>query len=144
MEYCEGKQGRTFLVRFDHNENIIDELQNLAKKESIPYAWIFCLGAVKKADVVCGPIETTIPPTPLWHQIIEGHEIIALGNITMLNDEPTVHLHAGLGRADKARISCIRKTSEAYLTIECLVMEYVNTTIHRHENPEMGINTLTF
>ncbi len=144
MEYSEGKQGRIFLIRFDHNENIIEELEKFSTKENIKYAWIFCLGAIKRADIVCGPKETTVPPLPVWHQIIEGHEIIAIGNITMLNNEPAIHLHAGLGRADKARISCIRKLSETYLTIECLVMEYIDITIHRQENKDMGINTIHF
>jgi predicted DNA-binding protein with PD1-like motif len=144
MDYVKGKIGRYFFVRFDHNDNLLDKLCTLARKEQIRQAWFFCLGAVKHAEIVTGPKTTVHPPIPLWHKIVEGHEVIAIGNITWLNDEPKIHLHGSFGRSDNIRVGCVRKNAEVFLTVECSVFEIDDVTVVREKNPTLGIDTISF
>ncbi|MEW6535215.1 MAG: PPC domain-containing DNA-binding protein [Candidatus Auribacterota bacterium] len=144
MEYSCGSIGRCFFVRLDHNEDILEELKKLAARENIRQAWICCLGAVKKAEIVTGPQETRIPPDPMWHSVFEGHELVGIGNITFKDDEPAIHLHGSFGRADKTRIGCLRKDAEVFLTVECMVIEFSGPEIKRAHNSDLDIDTLRF
>ena len=62
MDYSQAQPNRSFIVRFDHNDNILETIIEIARKEKIKCAWIWCLGAVKNAEIVCGPVETVVPP----------------------------------------------------------------------------------
>ena len=84
------------------------------------------------------------PPVPSYHNVQEANEIVALGNITTKDDEPIVHLHSALGRLDKTRVGCIRKSADVYLTVECLITEFNQINLKRTANPDLGINTLVF
>ena len=142
MDYSKAQPGRSFIVRFDHNDDILENIIKIAKKENIGFAWIWCLGAIKNADIVCGPVETVVPPIPSYHSIQEANEIVALGNISSKDGEPIIHLHSAMGRLNKTRVGCIRKSSDVYLTVECLIMEFTDINIKRTPNTELGINTL--
>lgn len=144
MEYAQGKVGRYFFVRFDHNDDIIQNLKDLAVTEKIKQAWFFCLGAVKRADIVTGPQTTVIPPVPLWHKIVEGHEVICIGNITWHDNEPRIHVHGSFGRSDTTRVGCMRQASEVFLTMECCIFEITHVSVVRQTNKSLGIDTLAF
>ncbi|MCD6459687.1 DNA-binding protein, partial [bacterium] len=144
MDYAKANFGRSFIVRFDHNDNIIDNIIKIAEKEKIKCAWFWCLGAIKNAEIVCGPVETVVPPIPSYHNILETNEIVAVGNISTQDAKPALHLHCAFGRLDKTRVGCIRKSSDVYLTVECLIMEFTHIDVKRMPNPGLGINTLFF
>lgn len=146
MEYAKGVCNRVFWVRFDHNEDFLEKLKELVVKENIRQAWFWCLGALRHAQIVTGPRETAIPPIPMWHQLMEAHELIGAGNISIHKDtgEPAVHLHASFGRADSTRVGCIRKNAEVYLTIDCAIMEFSEILVSRKPKEGMGIDLIEF
>ncbi len=144
MEYSKGTCGRSFVVRFDHDEDFLESLKSLAKKENITTAWFWCLGAVKQTDIVTGPEKTEIPPVPMWHTIKEAHEVIAVGNISIMDGEPALHIHVGLGRGKETSFGCARKNSITYLTIECFIQEISDISFVRMKNDKLKINTLSF
>lgn len=144
MEYRCGTIGRCFFVRFDHNDDMLEELKQLAVTENIRQAWLCCLGALKHAHIVTGPQQSSIPPIPLTHTIPDGHEVIGTGNILWMDGKPAVHLHGAFGRADKTRVGCMRKDVEVYLTIECCIFEFDAEPVLRRYDPELEINTMHF
>jgi predicted DNA-binding protein with PD1-like motif len=62
MDYTQGKLGRVFVARVDHEEDLLSELEDLAVNENIRSAFFFLLGATGGASVVTGPKEKCIPP----------------------------------------------------------------------------------
>ena len=144
MEYSAGRCARCFVVRFDHDEDFLESLKSLAKKENITTAWFWCLGAVKQTDIVTGPEKTQIPPIPMWHTVKEAHELVAIGNISTLDGETVLHLHAGFGRGNETSFGCARKKALTYLTVECFIQEVCDINFVREKNDDLKINPISF
>src|SRR4030067_3024417 len=86
--------GRTFLVRAEHDSDLIKSVAELAKKNDITTATFTAVGALKCAklgfyDQKKHEYSETLLSTP--------QEIAScIGNVTMKDDEPFVHAHAVL------------------------------------------------
>ena len=89
------------------------------------------LGAIQSGRVVCGPKETKIPPDPIYKDIKEAQELIAIGSIFWENDFPKVHLHAALGRGDNTVLGCIREAAKTFITLEVLVQEIIGVLLYQ-------------
>jgi len=81
MDYQKGYIKRVFIVRVDHNEDLLSELSELALKEQIKSAFFIMLGAMGSAQLVTGPKEKTVPPAVVWSSFDDAKEIIGVGNI---------------------------------------------------------------
>ena len=94
MSYRKLDVGRNFLVRVEHDSDIIKFATELAKKNAITTATFTAIGALKNAKLGFYDQEK--------HQYIETplstpQEIAScLGNISIKADEPFVHAHAVL------------------------------------------------
>ena len=98
MKYTVGSIGRVLVVKVEHGDDLLEEIKNLAIKENIISASLFMLGALKKASLVVGPRECTVPPEPVWASFTDGREIMGIGSIFSDGVEPVIHLHAAFGR----------------------------------------------
>jgi predicted DNA-binding protein with PD1-like motif len=47
MDYTQGKLGRVFVARIDHEEDLLFELEDLAVNENIRSAFFYLLGATQ-------------------------------------------------------------------------------------------------
>ncbi|MEM3078920.1 MAG: DUF296 domain-containing protein, partial [Thermoproteota archaeon] len=65
MEYVEAGLRRIFLIRFDHEDDVIEEVSALAVKEQIKCAFILLIGAVSEAHMVVGSLNLKVPPKPM-------------------------------------------------------------------------------
>jgi len=79
MEYTKGSIGRIFLLKFEDDDILLDELRRLAKKEKIKNACFMFLGALKKGHLVTGPKKPVIPPDPNWLTFKDGWEAMGVG-----------------------------------------------------------------
>jgi hypothetical protein len=97
MFYAEFNPNRNFLVRVEHNSELIQFITELAEKEKIVVATITAIGALKQARLGYYNQEK--------HEYQEiridsPHEIAScVGNISIKDGRPFVHAHAVL--ADK-------------------------------------------
>lgn len=97
MVYAEFNPNRNFLVRVEHNSELIQFITELAEKEKIVVATITVVGALKQARLGFYNQEK--------HEYQEiridsPHEIAScVGNISIKDGRPFVHAHAVL--ADK-------------------------------------------
>lgn len=139
MKCRTGSIGRVFLARVDHGEDLLVELTRLAWSEDIRQAFFMLIGAIRDARIVAGPKEDNVPPDPMWFSIADAHEILGIGNILRKNGEPSIHIHAALGRAEKTLIGCLREKSMTYLTIEVFILEITGDLAERAYDDALGI-----
>jgi hypothetical protein len=91
------KSGSTFILRIDRGEEIANTLKQFCTDQKISLGTVQGIGAVN--NVVIGLFETE---TKEYHTtILSGdHEITSLlGNITTMDGQPYLHLHATLSDA---------------------------------------------
>lgn len=142
MKAQEGKLGRVFILAFDHEEEILGPLKKFVKEKNIKAGFIHLLGALQNAEIVCGPKETKLPPEPIRKKIKEAQEVIAIGSIFWEGQEPKIHLHAALGRGEKAFLGCIRKAAKVFITIEAMIQEVTDINFEKKLDPRTGLSTL--
>lgn len=131
MEYQSGATGRVFYVRFDHGEELLAGLKTLAIREKVQCGWFQLFGGIRKADVVIGPQQPSVPPQPVWQEMDEVREVLATGSVFWDEQEPVLHMHAALGHHGDTVTGCVRKKAEVYLVIEAVLFELVGMDISR-------------
>jgi len=144
MEYAKGEVKRVFVIRFDHGDNFLDGLAEVVRQENIRAAWFHVLGGIKRAEVVTGPEQPTMPPEPVWRQIDEAREVIGLGSVFWAEEEPKIHLHTALGHHGETICACLRKNAEVYLILEVYLVEISGLDAQRPWYGEGGFNRLEF
>ncbi|MDR0767548.1 MAG: DUF296 domain-containing protein [Methanosarcinales archaeon] len=144
MDYRVGQIGRVFAVRMNHGEDLLESLKKLASIENIQAATFVLLGAVEAGSLVVGPQKNERPPNKMWASFENAHEIVGVGNLFREKGEPVVHLHAGLGRAEDARIGCVRKENQIFMVIEAFVFELTGFEAERVWNEAEGYSPITF
>ena len=144
MEYRETKLNRSFVIRFDHGEDVLSGIQQVARDEKLESGLVFLVGALGRAKMVTGPERQEIPPQPHWVAFDDGREILAIGTIFRENDEPKIHLHSAAGRGDHAFAGCIREEGKVFLTVEAVILELVGGGAVRAFDPVAGLSLLRF
>jgi len=81
MKYQIGKTGRVVIARFEDKEDIMGNINAIAKKEDIRSAVFLLIGGIRQGRVVVGPEKDELPPTPVWREIKESHEVLGTGTI---------------------------------------------------------------
>lgn len=144
MQYREGTIGRVFLVRFEHGDDLVKQIKELAVKENIALATITLLGAIKKGDVVTGPKELKVPAESVWASFSDGREVLAAGMIVAEGQEAKLHLHGAFGRGKETLTGCLRKNSEVFITIDGVVTELKGIKAVKRKDEVTGHEVLKF
>ena len=145
MQYRKGNLGRIFVAKLDHGDDLLAEIECLVTMEHIEAGIFYLIGALKKASLVAGPKECTIPPEQLWQQFDDGREILGIGTIFQNQDNhPSIHLHGTLGKGDKPLTGCIRLETEVYLVAELIILELLDTHCIKKMDPISGFHLLGF
>lgn len=142
MDYTKGSIGRIFLLKFEDDDVLIDNLAALAKKEKIKSATFVFLGALKKGYLVTGPKRPVIPPEPNWRKFRDGWEAMGVGTIFTNKSGPQIHVHAAMGKKNKMLTGCVRKDSKVFLVIEAVVFELKGMKATKKIDPQTGLNLL--
>lgn len=142
MEYTKGNIGRIFLLKFEDDDILLDELDRLAKKEKIANACFMFLGALKKGHLVTGPKKPVIPPDPNWLTFKDGWEAMGVGTIFTNKEGPQIHVHATMGKKKTMLTGCVRKDSRVFLVIEAIVFELSGVKATKCIDPQTGLNLL--
>lgn len=142
MKYTSGRAGRIFVVRFEDREEILKNLQDLARKENIRAGVFYLLGGIRKGKIVVGPEKDELPPKPIWKEIKENNEVIAIGTIFWQSDEPRLHIHGAFGRGDTVAVGCLRETGEVFLVLEAIIIEIEDIKAERAFDPSTGLSLL--
>ena len=81
MKYQVGKIGRVVVARFEDREDVLGNLGSIVKKEGISAASFYLVGGMREGKIVVGPEKDEIPPTPVWRELGESHEVVGFGTI---------------------------------------------------------------
>lgn len=142
MRYKAGKIGRVFVVEFNHDDQIIDNIVNIAKKEDIKAGIFYLIGGIKNADIVVGPEKEELPPEPVWRRLDESHEALGIGTIFCHDNEPKVHFHGAFGKKDNVKVGCLRGCSETLIIMEAIILEIKGVEATREMDPATGLALL--
>ncbi len=142
MKYQIGKTGRVIVAKFGDGEDILKNISDVVKKEDIKNAMFFLLGGIRQGKIVVGPEKDEIPPTPLWRELRESHEVLGLGTIFWDDGGPRVHFHGAFGKRDTVRVGCLREISETFLVLEAVIIEIEGIHAQRKFDPESGLTLL--
>lgn len=144
MQYSEGKVGRVFLVRFDHKEDFLESLHNFVTDKDVRSGTVQFLGALNDARLVTGPKEPVVPPEPNFETIGGGWEIFGFATILADDGEPSIHLHASVGRGRQTLTGCLREHAEIYLVVEAVITEFIGMDARRKLDEKTGLNLPCF
>lgn len=142
MKYTQGTIGRVFLLKFEDDDILLQELSALAKKEKIKAATLVFIGALKKGDLVTGPKKPVIPPAPNKVYFKDGWEVLGVGTIFTNKTGPQIHIHASLGKNKQVLTGCVRGKSKVFLVIEAIIFELKGVKATKSIDSQTGLNLL--
>jgi predicted DNA-binding protein with PD1-like motif len=142
MNYQIGRTGRVIVARFEDKEDILGNISDIAKKENIKGAVFFLIGGLRQGKIVVGPEREEIPPTPVWKELGESHEVLGIGTIFWQGDEPKIHFHGAFGKKDMVKVGCLREISETFLVLEAVIIEIEGISAQREFDPASGLTLL--
>jgi len=144
MKYCECNIGRVFVLKFDHEEDFKESIEQFINEYAIKAGQVQCIGAIQKSRVVVGPKDATMPPDPMWEQVSEPHEVLGIGTIAWVDGTPSVHVHSWFSREDKAFIGCVREKTDVFIVIEAIITEFTGVSFTRTLDERTGLKLLSF
>lgn len=142
MKYQVGKAGRVIVARFEDKEDVIENLLGIAEKEEIRAAAFYLVGGMRDAKIVVGPEKDEIPPTPVWKELGESHEVFGFGTLFFEGDKPNAHFHGAFGKKDMTKVGCMRERAETFLVLEAVIIEITGVNALREFDPESGLTLL--
>lgn len=142
MRYSKGRIGRVYVVRFDNDEVVVEQLKKFASKERIGVATVQIVGALKDGCIVTGPKRAVIPPQPNWTTFSDAWETVGFGTILPGKDGPQIHLHVSMGKKSRTLTGCVRKSEKVFCVLEVIVTEIRGTTALKAVDGKTGLNLL--
>ena len=135
------KYGNTFMVRMDLGEDIIESLRKLCEKEHILLGRVEAIGAADHAVIGVYDLEKK---EYYPEKLDEFMEIVSLnGNITAMDDQPYIHLHAAL--ADQQHGIHGGHVLEMRVGATCeMFVSVLDGKVNRQKDEKLGINLWTF
>ena len=142
MKYQVGKVGRVVVAKFEDKEDVLENLNSIVKKEGIQAAAFYLVGGMREGKIVVGPERDEIPPTPVWKNLGESHEVVGFGTIFYQGNEPKVHFHGAFGKKDLVKVGCLRENSATFLVLEAVIIELSGINAVRDIDPALGLAVL--
>ncbi len=145
MQSSEGKLGRIFVLRLEDGDRIPDCIETFATDKKILMASVTLIGGIGKGQIVAGPRDSdTFPPKPMLVPLDGAHEIVGVGLIAPdENGQPSLHMHASLGRSGQAKTGCLRPGVETWTIGEAVIYEIVGASGSRLHDKKTGFELLT-
>ena len=119
------------ILRLENGDEIINSLKTLAQKENIDFAQINGIGAVNQVEIGLYDFDKK----KYRHKVLDGeYELTSLmGNISLKDNEPFVHLHVTLS---DYKYSCLGgHLFKALITATCeIIIRVINQQINRSKD----------
>lgn len=133
--------GNTIVARIDKGEEILQQLEVIAKKEEIKLASVSALGATN--DITVGVFHTQEKKYYANH-FTGDMEIVSLtGTVSTMNGDYYAHLHMSAG--DTAGHVVGGHLNQAIISATCeMVIQIIDGQVDREFNREVGLNTFKF
>jgi predicted DNA-binding protein with PD1-like motif len=144
MKASEGSIGRVFVLRLEDGDVVPGCIESFAAEKSISVGQVVLIGGIGSGKVVVGPEDSeTMPPEPVLLPINGAHEVVGVGVIAPDKDgKPVLHIHASLGRSDKALTGCLRPGVATWLVGEAVIYEILGAKAARLPDPKSGVELM--
>lgn len=133
MKYKKVSNG--FLLRLISGENVLEKLIDFCEKEKINSGLVQGIGALEKAELGFFSPEKKNYETKTFHEDLEVLSL--LGNISLKEGKPFVHVHIALGKKDFTVIGGHLISGIAGATLE-LFLHNFGTVVERKKE-ESGL-----
>ena len=129
--------GNTYAVRIDKGEEVMAKLKELCRTESIRFAQVKAIGASEGAVLGVFELSKKEYNKKSYPDFCEITSLI--GNITTVNDEPYIHLHATL--ADQQHNIHGGHVLEMTVGATCeMFVQIIDSKVGRLHDDQLGIN----
>lgn len=145
MKYSQAHQGRVFVIRLEDGDIVHEEIEALAKKESIQAATLTILGGADKGStLVVGPEDGRAGTIKSMEHVLDHvHEIVGSGTLfPNEKGEPVLHMHMACGWQANSVTGCIRSGVKTWHVLEAVLVELVGTRASRVLDPVTGFELL--
>jgi len=144
MKATEGHIGRTFVLRLEDGDVVPDCIERFAAEKGISVGQVVLVGGIGGGRVVSGPKDSReMPPQPVLIPVNEAHEVVGIGIIAPdKNGKPNLHIHASLGRSDKAITGCLRYGVTTWLVAEAIIYEILGAKAARLPDKKSGFDLM--
>jgi len=144
MKASEGTIGRVFVLRLEDGDVVPDCIERFAAEKAISVGQVVLVGGIGSGKIVVGPEDSvTMPPHPVLLPINGAHEVVGVGIIAPDKDgRPNFHIHASLGRADKALTGCLRPGVTTWLVGEAIIYEILGAKAARLPDQKSGFDLM--
>lgn len=144
MEYAVGKTGRIIAARLFEGEDLYESIHKIAATENIKSAAVFITGGFRKANVVVGPKQEEPTVVGEFRNFAGPGEVLGVGTIYCDKEQPKLHIHTAIGKADDVMVGCPRDGTKTFLILEVTIIEIVGLTAERKFDVKTGLNLLSF
>jgi len=145
MKVSQGYLHRVFVLRLEDGDVVPDCIEQFASEHRVDKAFCALLGGIGGGRLVVGPEDRDAEPVvPMVETFNNVHEAVAFG--TIFPDEqgqPTLHMHAALGRGNQTLAGCVRKGIEVWKIAEVIILEILGTELKRRVDPRTGFEVLS-
>lgn len=133
------KVGNKIIVRIDKGEEIVESLLKICKKYTVTLGYIVGIGATNEVTIGLFDVDTK---TYHSEKFVGNYEIAPLiGNITMMNDEPYLHVHINVCDASHHSFGGHLNEAVVSATFEGII-DLIDDEITRVFDKETGLNLL--
>ena len=125
MRAIEGRMGRVFVLRLDHDDPLPKSIEDFAAEKQIQLAQVVFIGGIYNGNLVTGPRVTAAPrPEPIVLPVDGAADAVATGLIARgENGNPVLHMHGALGRSGQTITGCFQKGVSVWLVGEAIIYE---------------------
>ncbi len=128
-----------YIVRIEAGERVVATLLDFLRREGVGFANLSAAGALSSARVgFWDPGQRAYA----YRQFDEQLEIVSfVGNASLRDGEPFLHLHVGLGRSDLSVVGGHLEEAIVHPTIE-VWLRTEDVDVRRTTDPETGLDLL--
>ncbi len=144
MEYAVGRTGRIIAARLFEGEDLYKSVHEIAVAENIKSAAVFITGGFRKANVVVGPKQEEPTVIGEFRSFAGPGEVLGVGTIYCDKEEPKLHIHTAIGKADEVMVGCPRDGTKTFLILEVTIIEIDGLNAERKLDEKTGLNLLRF
>jgi len=123
MEYAVGKTGRIIAARLFEGEDLYKSIHKIAVAENIKSAAVLITGGFREVNVVVGPKQEKPRIVAEFENFAGPGEVLGVGTIYCDNEEPKLHIHTAIGKADKVMVGCPRDGTKTFLILEVTIIQ---------------------
>ena len=144
MKYSEGKMGRVFVIRLEDNDDLPGCIERFAAEHEITVGQAILVGGIGSGEIVSGPRKNKeLPVDPMVVPVDGVHEVVGVGVLAPDGKgQPSLHIHAALGRAGRTTTGCLRMGAKTWLVGEVILYEILGADAARLPDKDSGFELL--